>query len=59
MAFLRTAEVLVQLGAEETDEIDEMETWRDEAADALRRHLDPGSLVVAVGGKAISMIWHG
>lgn len=40
MAFLRTAEVLVQLGAEETDETDEMETWRDEAADALRRHLD-------------------
>ena len=55
MAFLRTAEVLLQLGAEEIDETDE--TWRDEAADALRRHLDPGgSLVVAVGGKAISMI---
>jgi hypothetical protein len=58
MAFLRTAEVLLQLGAEEIDETDETdETWRDEAADALRRPLDPGgSLVVAVGGKAISMI---
>lgn len=47
MAFLRTAEVLLQLGAEETDETDEMETWRDEAADALRRHLDPA---VELGG---------
>ena len=54
MAFLRTAEVLLQLGAEEIDETDETdETWRDEAADALRRHLDPGgSLVVAVGGES-------
>lgn len=48
MAFLRTAEVLLQLGAEETDEADEIVTWRDEAADALRRHLDPG--VVELGG---------
>ena len=45
MAFLRTAEVLVQLGAEQTDAT---ETWRDEAAGALRRHLDPGA--VELGG---------